>query len=365
MNSRSRKNESLVYLALWGIVIALYIIDAMRSRAQYSEELMNMAIATWLFRALIPFMLLFALHNYLLIPKLFLKNRYKSYACFTTLAIGLLWTYQTIDFIYFREMIPPPDDPFPMPHRHPHSLLPMPLFLDFTYGLFVVGCNLAIALIFQRFDDKLEKESLTNANIQSQLDNLKSQINPHFYMNMLNNIHGMIEIKPEVAQTMVLDLSRLMRYMLYESSKSGISLRNEIDFLQNYIGLMRVRYDSSKVKIHCHFPGPTETTGIILPPLLFLVFVENAFKHGVSYRLESFVSLSIDIEDSAIIFNCLNSNHAAQTANGQQPGIGLKNIRQRLALLYGDRANLDIRQSSQTFSVTLSIPRHENKNANC
>ena len=109
-------------------------------------------------------------------------------------------------------------------------MLPLPLLLDFMYAIVVVGVNLAVALMFQRYYDKLERESLMKANAESQLANLKAQINPHFYMNMLNNIHGMIEIDPERAQSMVIDMSQLMRHMLYESSQHHlvVSLRGRV-----------------------------------------------------------------------------------------------------------------------------------------
>ncbi|MDE6160691.1 MAG: sensor histidine kinase, partial [Muribaculaceae bacterium] len=248
-------------------------------------------------------------------------------------------------------------------HPHMRPLLPMPLFLDFTYALLVVGCNLAIALMFQRFDDKLERESLMKTNAESRLAYLKAQINPHFYMNMLNNIHGMIEIDQEKAQSMVLDMSRLMRYTLYDSSRPLIPLAEEVEFLQNYLRLMRQRYPADRLTITSQFPLPGDMHGISVPPLLSLVFIENAFKHGVSYRELSFVSVSVEVSGSRVRFSCMNSNHPQSGNHTEREGIGLRNVGQRLALLYGEKAKLDISPTDTTYTVNLSIPAHEIKDS--
>ena len=122
----------------------------------------------------------------------------------------MVWVGQYVDFVHFMQRPPHSIGQFPHPQLRP--LIPLPLLMDFTYAVLVVGCNIAIVLLFQRFDDKIERESLMKANAESQLAYLKSQINPHFYMNMLNNIHGMIEIDAEKAQSMVIDMSHPVSY---------------------------------------------------------------------------------------------------------------------------------------------------------
>lgn len=178
-------------------------------------------------------------------------------------------------------------------------------------------------------------------------------------MNMLNNIHGMIEINAEKAQEMVIDMSNLMRYMLYDSSNDRIALSSEIAFLKNYLRLMRQRYPEDRVKITVDFPSESAVSGVMIPPLLFLVFIENSFKHGISYRDDSFVSVRIEVQDNRVIFTCLNSVHPSADNHGHDHGIGLKNIRERLRLIYGDKARCDIRTTASTYLVNLSIPTHE------
>lgn len=349
---RNRRTENVVYLSLWITALGIYTLDIMRGRAELSLPLLDLHLVTRMLKTIIPFFLLFFINNYLLIPRLLLKNKIKAYFLAAAVLIFAMWLFQYADFRHFINSIP--EDVRPKPH-HPQPLMPMPLLLDFTYSLLVIGANLAIALLFQRFEDKLQQESLTKANAENELAYLKAQINPHFYMNMLNNIHGMIEIDPGKAQAMVIDMSQLMRYMLYDSSQTRIPLANEISFLENYLRIMRRRYPENKVDIKYSFPDDNDAAGIDVPPLLTLVFVENAFKHGISYRSRSFVDVRMTIENGTLIFICINSCHSGDSKS-ENTGIGLRNIRQRLALIYGETASLTINESEKEYTVKLSVP---------
>lgn len=359
-NFRNRRLENWVYVGVWILAVGLYVLDLMSTRAQMSKPLFDLATFWRMARTLLPFMALFLVSNYVLIPRFLLKNRLPVYFFAVSVALALMWVYQYFDFVHMAEKF---HHHPPRPHMRP--LIPMPMFLDFTYSLIVVGGNLAVALMFQRFDDTLERESLMKSNAEARLEYLKAQINPHFYMNMLNNIHGMIDIDSERAQAMVIDMSRLMRYMLYDSSKPLISLADEVAFLHNYLRLMRIRFPENRVTITSEFPPESETHRIAVPPLLSLVFVENAFKHGVSYRESSFVGISVELSDTSVRFTCVNSNHShGSSEHASHEGIGLRNVEQRLSILYGDRASLEIHPTETTFTVNLTIPRNENENAN-
>ena len=354
---RKRKLETWLYLGIWVLVVALYLLDIMRARSYTALPLLDWSVVGHMFLTLMPFMVLFAVNNLVLVPRWLLQNRYLGYLILTAVLVVAVWGWQNF---YFRSeiashpaMIPPGG------HHFPPHLLPLPVFLDFVYDVLVVVVNLTIALLFQRYDDKLVHESLRKTDAESQLVYLKEQINPHFYMNMLNNIHGMIEINPEKAQEMVIDMSCMMRYMLYESSNRMISLSSEIGFLKKYLQVMRYRFPESKVGISAALPDEMACAGVMIPPLLFLVFIENAFKHGISYTGESFVEISIAAAGGQVEFMCLNSVH--RSVDTQTGGIGLRNVRQRLRLIYGDRFNLDIRSTQSCYSVTLNIPVHENQ----
>lgn len=358
--ARNRRRETIAYVTIWLIAVALYLLNIMQARVSLNLSPLTPAVLGNMALTMMPFLLLFLVNNNLLIPRLLLRNRWGPYLMAAAGVIVLLWVWQYFQFMHEEATRPRGGAPFPHPHMRP--LIPMPLFIDLTYSLLVVGCNLAVALTFQRIDDRLERESLMKANAENQLAYLRAQINPHFYMNMLNNIHGMIEIDPEKAQAMVIDMSQLMRYSLYDSSRPLISLADEVAFLQNYLRLMRQRYPENKVTITSSFPAPELTKGISIPPLLTLVFVENAFKHGISYLADSFVSVAIELTGKNLRFSCLNSNHPGKDKDREPSGIGLRNVSQRLQLLYGDRASLSLDDTTSTYSVTLTIPIHAAEN---
>ncbi len=351
---RNRKTENWIYLSLWVITIGLYVLDMVCGRAEMSLPLFDVCMVTRALKTILPFVILFVINNNLLIPGLLLRNKVQWYFFAAGALVLVMCCFQYVGFKSFLNSIPAEMRGGPRHHR-PEPLLPMPLLLDFTYSLLVIGANMAIALLFQRFDDKLEKESLRKANAENELAYLKAQINPHFYMNMLNNIHGMIEIDPAKAQAMVIDMSKLMRYMLYDSSRTRIPLANEISFLHNYLRIMRRRYPEDKVSITDSFPAADAVAGVEVPPLLTLVFVENAFKHGISYRSHSYVAVSMTLAGGELSFSCINSRHTGGDSVDDK-GIGLRNIRQRLALLYGDAASMSIRETETDYIVNLTIP---------
>lgn len=356
--THNRHYETRTYLGLWLLVIALYTLGTIRSHSMVSTTPVSGEILMRMAMTLVPFAILFAVHNWILIPRLLFRNRLRAYFACTLAAILIIWALQYAHFMHEIKLHPMPRN-FPPGPRH---ILPLPIFLDFIFSLLIIGTNLVIALLFQRVEDKFERESLMKTNAENQLSYLKAQINPHFYMNMLNNIHGMIEIDPAKAQDMVIDMSQLMRYMLYDSSQPHISLAAEIEFLKNYLRLMRQRYPSDKVAITSEFPDDRHIAGVLVPPLIFLVFIENAFKHGITYREESYVSVSIRVADGMVEFHCLNSNHP--TADQHKPGIGLHNVEQRLRLIYGDGYHLESTPTATSYNVNLTIPLHETPHSN-
>ena len=200
----------------------------------------------------------------------------------------------------------------------------------------------------------MENERLKNENLTTRYNMLVGQINPHFFMNTLNNIHALIDIDTEYAKNAVIELSKMMRYVLYESGHEIISLNRDIQFVQNYIGLMRIRYTDA-VDIRVEYPHDLPPQ-VSIPPLLLIVFVENAFKHGVSYSKPSFIHMRIDYADGKVVSTIGNSLHSPQ-AEKHNAGIGLENVRKRLSLIYGPKNySLDIEETKETYTVKLVIP---------
>ena len=170
-------------------------------------------------------------------------------------------------------------------------------------------------------------------------------------MNTLNNIHALVDIDSEKAKATILELSKMMRFVLYEGNKAGVPLDREIAFLQNYITLMKLRY-TDKVKISVKTPDSLPNKEV--PPLMFITFVENAFKHGVSYRQESFIDIILTADDQGLQFICRNSKKPAE--EDKHGGVGLKNVKQRLNLIYGNNYELRLNDEPNTYTVTLTLP---------
>ena len=218
----------------------------------------------------------------------------------------------------------------------------------------LLGLNIGAKGFFKSMDDKERIKELERENLNSQLEYLKYQINPHFFMNTLNNIHALVDIDPEQAKYTIEVLSKLMRYVLYEGNKSMAPLQKELAFISHYVDLMRIRY-TDKVRISVSLPSCVPD--IQVPSLLFITFVENAFKHGVSYQKSSFIEVCIRVDDTnrEIAFSC-NNSVKPEADEKKQGGVGLQNAKKRLKLIYGEDYNLKIDSAPEEFRLLLRLP---------
>jgi two-component sensor histidine kinase len=240
----------------------------------------------------------------------------------------------------------------PDEHGHP-PFREMHLFNYAFTSLFLVFFSVGMRVLERHSQtEKLQKE-LEKEKLNSELAFLKNQISPHFFFNTLNNIYSLISINAEDSQKAVLQLSKLMRYLLYDSEQGNTKLSNEIDFMNNYIDLMKLRM-SSKIKLNVSFPEKYEDINI--PPLIFIPFIENAFKHGISYREKSFIDISMTTEKESVKFRCANSLVKAREENESgHSGIGLDNVTKRLNLLFPDKHEIKINKSDTEFEILLQI----------
>ncbi len=218
----------------------------------------------------------------------------------------------------------------------------------------VTGFSVGLRVIEQHAASEKKQKELEKEKLNSELAFLKNQISPHFFFNTLNNIYSLIEVSSADAQEAVMKLSRMMRYLLYESESGQTPLHNEINFMNHYIDLMRLRL-SKKVDLKVELPSGKNNMQI--PPLLFISFVENAFKHGVSYREKSFIHISMKLEGEKILFTCKNSigRAADREIDKNHSGIGLENVQKRLKLLFPERHKLNIEKKDGHFNVFLEI----------
>lgn len=350
--------EQVIYLVIWSIVFLAPLIAGYASSFSLMRTFNWHAIRMGWF-LMLPFFLLFLINNYYLLPKLLLQKKHVTYTWVLVAIIALLfWIYPSVKHPHdkrfpehesvsmqsfpHRDRVPRMDMPYPWPG---------PLFGYCSLALLVVGLNIAIKLMFKSIQDEEAMSELEHQRLQSELQYLKYQINPHFFMNTLNNIHALVDMDAGKAKRSIVEFSKLMRYVLYEASNKTILLSREMQFLDNYMALMRLRY-TDKVGIVVSMPD--EVPEVEIPPLLFVSFVENAFKHGVSYQNDSFIHVSMLLEEGMLVFHCSNSSWGK--SDEQHHGIGLDNIRKRLRLLFGRDYTLSINERTDSFDVLLIIP---------
>ena len=301
--------------------------------------------------------LIFYLNYFWLLPGFFFKRKRGVYFLLTSmLIISLFFILNFSNSIMFsaenkqfEAMVNKvvKDNHIPKPPRNWHIY--NYLFTSFLISGFSMGL---------RFSDKFsqnekEREEAEKEKLNSELALLENQVSPHFFFNTLNNIYSLVEINTDDAQKAILQLSKLMRYLLYESEHGNTQLSREIDFMKNYIELMKLRVNN-KVSLTIEFPD--KYTDVVIPPLLFISFIENAFKHGISYRDKSFIEIRLAAREKEIEFECLNSiNTHREEATDTGSGIGLENVRKRLSLLYPQNHSLQISQKDDIYKVHLII----------
>lgn len=323
------------------------------------------------------FLLLYIVHHFVLVPVFFMRKRYVAYAM-ALLVCMALFTAQVVsnapkpfgrngEVPMRHEMMKPHKkikDGMPREPRGRRGMLAPPDVACLLIALMMVGLDLSVVAWMNGQKLRRRLLLLEQQNLKQELEHLRYQINPHFFMNTLNNIHVLVDVDQERAKRAIIELSGLMRHSLYNGSDSMTPLQNEIDFLRQYISLMRLRFGNN-VELTCHLPD-TPSQDIMLPPLLFATFIENAFKHGISRKTPSYiiVSLAVDEGMKMIQFRCENSrNDAASATPDGYHGIGLNNVRKRLDLQYGDDYTLVIDDNNpEKFLVELTLPiRHNNK----
>jgi len=219
--------------------------------------------------------------------------------------------------------------------------------------LFFGGMGLGGRAIIEYFKTKEKQKELERKNLKIELNMLRSQINPHFLFNTLNNIDALIRKDPEKASELLIKLSQEMRYMLYDSNEEKVSLASEVEFIKDYISLQRLRIKNPDI-IELNLNGDFEP--IMLPPMLLIPFIENAFKYCNKFDVEKAIIISLSIKNNELIFESNNYyDPENKTSNHKTGGIGLEVVERRLDLLYPDRHIFNINKVNCQFIVSLKI----------
>ena len=314
---------------------------------------------------IVPLFFIFVINRFVLVPRLLYQKKNIFYLISVLVLVAVLSTAtylftgnkrggRPIQEFGDQWRPPPPHDlNRPLPPIPEKNGGPIPPFANLViFSFLLVGFDTGLMTIFRLAKSERKRAILEKQNADVQLAFLRNQVSPHFFMNTLNNIHSLIDFDTDEAKDSIIRLSKLMRHLLYDSEIEKIPIRKEIEFIKNYVDLMKLRY-SDKVKITLDLPDQLPDKSI--PPLLFTSYVENAFKHGISYQHSSFINIMFSIADDQLNFEVRNSNPGV-TKKDELTGIGMKNSRKRLDLIYGDSYSLQIEDKKDEYLVLLSIP---------
>ena len=402
---KQSRQENLIYLVVWGLLFATPLLSLYVRTVNDSSVVFDWTEVFIVWRKFTVYLLLFLIHNFLLAP--LLVHGHKRVVYFTIV------TALVVAFAYFQynnrpekdlrrhklhmeqvgyrrdkaphslpeeslhdeqppfdeppmafdgERPPQPDEMATLSNKRPLRGFKRPAnkrpvivgersILAVIVLLLMFGANLGIKVFFRSREDRKRLAALEKQNLEQQLEYLRYQINPHFFMNTLNNIHALVDIDPEKAKDTILELSKMMRFVLYEGNKQGVPLSRELDFIRHYVTLMQLRY-TDKVRITVDLPQGVPDRQI--PPLILITFIENAFKHGISYQRDSFIEVTVAVEDEALRFLCRNSK--AEKPKEEKGGVGLENVRKRLNLIYDKQYSLKIKSEPETYTVELVMP---------
>jgi hypothetical protein len=373
MQNRSDNRYKLIRYAEPGLIIFVWLVLLM-TPVMFGENNDKPLLDSVLnqLEILTPLSVLFLINRFVLVPRLLFKKR-SGWFFFS--ALGVIIVLAVFTFLFnskiknnsprspedtetlTRHRPPPPpgqegppEQPRPEQNKRPGPVPPYANFLIFS--VLVVGFDTGLLSALRWMKVENEKVMLEKEHVATQLTLLRSQVSPHFFMNTLNNIHALVDANTAEAKEAIIKLSKMMRYLLYETETEKTTLKKEVEFLESYINLMKLRF-SEKVSITLNLPSIVPDVKI--PPFLFISFIENAFKHGISYRKESFINIDLVPKENQLDFAVKNSKNEGINST-EFSGIGIENARKRLDLLYGKNYKLSIHDSEQMFEVDLSIP---------
>jgi len=283
------------------------------------------------------------LNIYYLFERCFKKGRYLLYAAGL---LALLLTYTALQNGY---------DALVIKYLNKHAVTRSYFYnayYHFSVGVFYLAFTLSLELSKRWYRQQSLLRQVQTEKLQTELQFLKAQLNPHFLFNSINTIYFQIDKSNAEARESLEKFSELLRYQLYECNEDRIPIEKEISYLESYVDLQRLRKNSRNI---IRFNTDENVRGFCIAPLLLLPFVENAFKHLSNYSGSSnIVELNMNRQNGSFLFSLSNSVDP-DTENKQEPGIGLKNVRRRLDLLYENEYKLDIQRNPLTFSVELQI----------
>ncbi len=355
---RWRLMRHLSFWLLW-FLFQVLLYSASPSPALQQQSFWQRLMITWpdTLVYMLPSLFLSYMLMYLVIPKLVLPGRYFMATLSTivlialTAAISALLSVTVIGELrhryagsIYRDVAKLGDPPF-------YYKFGVAMLAGLRGSITVGGVAAAIKLMKCFYEEQQAALQLEKEKVNAELQMLKAQLHPHFLFNTLNNIYSFTQDVSDKASTMIMGLSQLLRYMLYECNKPLVPLDKELKMIRDYLALETARYDQG---LETTLQMPKGSTNLLIAPLMLLPFIENAFKHGASQMTEHpWISLTLDIKDRELSMKLINGKPAG--TGSAKPGIGIANVHKRLELLYPDAHELQINDEDEMYIVNLKL----------
>lgn len=325
-NRRHRVVEALVHVIGWGIVFVFPFV--MMSRGGYDFSLQDYL---WHGSAVpVSLLLVFYVNYFLLVPRYLFQERARDYLILAILLVAIvaMGSHLWQDFCYDHFESANPNKPMGPPRW-------IFILRDMFSMLLAVALSTSVRTMGRWAQTEAARREAEKDRTEAELKNLRNQLNPHFLLNTLNNIYALIAFDADKAQQAVQELSRLLRHLLYENQLPRVTLDKEMDFVRNYIELMRIRLaDNVTLETSFHIGRNSRTE---IAPLIFISLIENAFKHGISPTEPSYIRISFSEDAQSVTCDIRNSYHPKTETDKSGSGIGLEQVSKRLELTYPGR----------------------------
>jgi sensor histidine kinase YesM len=352
----NRLKQHLLFWGIWYFYIALTNTAAPLSHPEWSgfnHLEYTLPESFFIVIAQAPFVYTIL---YFVFPKMVLKKRY----LLALICIAVFWFMSGMLSLFFIGKKLPQLLELILSTDYPPSETKRPEFSFFiavlatNKGAFTITAS-ALMLKFGKhwYHHYYRNLQLQKENTEAQMQLLTAQIHPHFLFNTLNNIYSQAQTESPRSAKMIMGLSDMLRYILYEGQKQVVPLKQELTMITEYINLEKIRYGN---KLDVHVLIPDKQDDLYIAPLLLLPFVENCFKHGTSKMLQNpWINLTVELKDTTLVMKLMNGKSSGVGLEQEKNGIGIKNVRQRLELLYKDNYELQVRGDEEVFVVDLKV----------
>jgi hypothetical protein len=354
--SKSKLVTVLSHILIWGVFGLIYFTQPLSLHITVPYEL-------WIKYGIILSLLVitYYLNSTILIPKFLLKNHTGIYLFIVVGVVALIVILNSyLDYwLNIHQLVEAAFQKLGPPRHHKgnhHIWDPGVIAAMIGTSALVIGVGTSITTIQKWQFDKQKHQELEQDRVTSELSFLKAQINPHFFFNTLNNIYALTLVNADTSRKAIHQLSRMMRYVLYDTQNATTQLSQEIAFIKDYISLMRLRLTDA---VTVNFNSPDLMRDVAIAPMIFLPFVENAFKHGVSATQPSNIDINVSQQNTSVELTVVNTIIKEQSNNLEAgSGIGLNNTRRRLDLLYPGKYNLLINEDAGKNIYTVHLTLH-------